>query len=206
MQNTTPAPLGVTGARNAPQAVKDTVYNMAARAALGGSAIVTGCALGADAAAVAGALSVGGVLHVYAVGNRAGSGFPCWFVPRHLAHIETAPNVLLHWLAGGPLFVPLKARLARRSLAVVQTLAAKHGTLAAFPAAPRPPRAFGRGPFPPCGSGTWSTVAAAALLSVPVFVAGHVPPSAILPVAGSWQPAYLHTVAGWLFTRPPRLL
>jgi hypothetical protein len=207
MQPLTPAPLGISGARALPLATKATVQGMAYRAALGGTFVVTGCAAGADAAAVAGTLAVGGGLLVFAVGTRTGAGFPRGFVPRHLAGIETQAGVVLFWLAGGPLTVPLVARLARRSLAVVQYLAKHGGTLAAFPAAPRPPRPFGSGPFPSCGSGTWSTVAAAALKGVPVFVAGPVAPSAVLPVAGVWQPAYLHAVAGWSFVPgTPRLL
>jgi len=73
------------------------------------------------------------------------------------------------------------------------------GGLVAFPASPRPPRAFGPGPFPSCGSGTWATVGAAALLGVPVYVVFPARPSANMPVAGTWAQSSLFGVACWAF-------
>lgn len=199
MQITTPAPLGISGARTLQPETSAIVQDMAARAARGGAFIVTGCAAGADAAAVAGTLAAGGVLLMYAVGTRTGAGFPRGFVPHHLKGIETQIGVVLRWSAGGPLTLPLRARLALRSLAVVQYLKDHGGTLAAFPATPQPPRPFGSGPFPSCGSGTWSTVAAAVLKGVPVFVTSPARPSPNLPLAGWWTPTLLYNVAGWSF-------
>jgi len=190
--------LGFSGARSLSAGQLAIAQDIARQAAHVGS-VYTGCALGADAAAVAGALPVGGLLHIFAVGTRTGAGFPRGFVPHHLGGIETTGGVILHWSAGGPLTVPLVARLARRSLAMVRAVAAAGGSLVAFPASPRPPRAFRPGPFPSCGSGTWATVGAAALLGVPVFVVYSARPSAVLPVAGVWTPALVFGVAGWAF-------
>ena len=97
----------------------------------------------------------------------------------------------MSWLAGGVLSVPLPARLAARSLAFVRFLASSGGCLVVA-ASSLPSRAFGPGPFPSCGSGSWSSAAAAVLAGVPVFAAwgggGPVPLFPALPGGGSWSP------------------
>lgn len=192
MQHTTA--IGFTGGRSLNAGQLAQVSGLAASIARSGGTIYTGCAAGADAAAIAGSGLVGGAVVVFAVGAQDGRGFPRPGVPGRLLG---ASRII--WLAGGPLTVPLVARLARRSLAMVRAVAEAGGSLVAFPASPRPPRSFGPGPFPSCGSGTWSTVAAAALLGVPVFVVSSASPSAVLPVAGAWAPSSLFGVAGWAF-------
>lgn len=203
MQHTTA--IGFTGGRSLNAGQLAIAQDIARQAAHVGS-VYTGCALGADAAAVAGALPVGGLLHIFAVGTRTGAGFPRGFVPHHLGGIETTGGVILHWSAGGPLTVPLVARLARRSLAMVRAVALAAGALVAFPVAPCPPRPFKPGPFPSCGSGTWATVAAAARLSVPVFAVCPFAPSAALPVGGAWVQATLLGHACWAFVPATRKL
>jgi hypothetical protein len=189
---------GFSGARSLGAGHLAIVQDIARQAASVGS-VYTGCAAGADAAAVAGA---GGAAHVFAVGTWYGSGFPRRGTPPAIAWqqgLGAVPASRITWLAGGPLTVPLVARLARRSLAMVRAVALAAGALVAFPASPCPPRAFGPGPFPSCGSGTWATVGAAALLGVPVYVVSSAPPSAVLPVAGAWAQSSLFGVAGWAF-------
>lgn len=185
--------FGFTGARYLNAQSLAVVKNMATAATQSGI-VYTGCAVGADAAAIAGA---GKLARVFAVGAPTGAGFPVGLHPA-LATAAWQGNHIT-WLAGGPLHVPLVARLARRSLAMVRALALAGGALVAFPATGAPPRAFGPGPFPSCGSGTWSTVAAAALLGVPVFVVCSARPSAVLPVTGTWVQSSLFGMAGWAF-------
>ena len=73
-----------------------------------------GCATGADAIALqAGSFRV----HVYTAFNRAGEGsFSGSNVAGVLAVWQSWP---VHWLAGGPLTVPLVARLMARSIAAL---------------------------------------------------------------------------------------
>jgi hypothetical protein len=191
--------IGITGARSLNAAQLATVQDITRQAARVGS-VYTGCATGADAAALAAANIHA---HCFAVGASNGAGFPGRGLPPHIIAAVKWENKIT-WLAGGPLSVPLVARLARRSLAMVRALALAGGALVAFPASPRPPRYFGPGPFPSCGSGTWATVAAAARLSVPVFVVWPVAPSAVLPTAGAWVQATLFGVACWAFVPAAR--
>lgn len=186
--------IGISGARSLNAQQLAVVQHVARQAAQTGI-VYTGCAVGADAAAWAGAYKK---THIFAAGNVRGEGFPAKMPPDHLQRAAMA-DCNITWLAGGPLSLPLVARLARRSLAMVRAVAKAGGSLVAFPASPCPPRAFGPGPFPSCGSGTWSTVGAAALLGVPVFVVCSARPSADLPVAGVWTPALVFGVAGWAF-------
>lgn len=171
-----------------------------------GAVVASGCAVGADSAALSGAVAAGGLPVVFAVGSFAGVGFPAPGVPAAVA-AAAAAGAPVRWLAGGGLGVPLAARLARRSLALVRWLSARGGVLVCA-ASSLPSARFGPGPFPSCGSGSWSSVAAAALLSVPVFV---VPFGALLvgvgapacfprlPGGGSWGPAgvLLAGLSGW---------
>ena len=190
--------IGITGARSLNATQLSTVQEIAQQAAHAGS-VYTGCALGADAAAVAGARAASSALRIFAVGAPDGTGFPRGYVPRHVETLGAQPGVCVSWLAGGPLSVPLVARLARRSLAMLRAVAVAGGALVAFPAASAPPRAFGSGPFPSCGSGTWSTIAAAVLLNLPVFVVFPSVPLAAQAVGGYWSASSLFGCAGWWY-------
>lgn len=160
-----------------------------------GSVLSVGCASGADSAAVSSALAVGAgaCLQMFAVGGSSGAGFagPASAFPGVRAAASAGAAVT--WWAGGPASVPLRARLARRSLVCVRSaLAGGPGSgLVAFVSS-LPPRAFGSGAWPSCGSGTWSSVAAAAQLGLPVFVVplGGLSVSSlpVLPGWGSWVP------------------
>jgi hypothetical protein len=77
------------------------------------------------------------------------------------------------WFAGGR-SGPAVARLAARSLAFVHFLAASpRGSGLAVVVSGPPPRVFApaaAGRWPSCGSGSWGSVGAAALLGLPVVV------------------------------------
>lgn len=193
-----PSPIGFCGPRSLPAAGLAWVYGGAASVVRAEGSVTSGCAVGADAAALFGALSAGGLPRAFAVGSSAGTGFPRPGIPAAVAAAVRA-GAPVSWLAGGPLSLPLIPRLAARSLAFVRFLAASGGVLVCA-ASSLPRRAFGPGPFPSCGSGSWSSVAAAVLAGVPVFaVPLGVSPSAFpaLPGGGAWS-----AVAGGLFGAP----
>ncbi|OGR96314.1 MAG: hypothetical protein A2V88_05035 [Elusimicrobia bacterium RBG_16_66_12] len=183
--------VGFCGPRSLGPAGCAWVASAARAVVVGGSVVAAGCAVGADAAAVSGALSAPGGsarLRVFAVGSASGFGFPRAGYPAAVAAAFVARAASVSWLAGGVLSVPLPARLAARSLAFVRFLAASGGALVVA-ASSLPSRPFGPGPFPSCGSGSWSSAAAAVLAGVPVFVAPFgVSPAAFpaLPGGGAW--------------------
>lgn len=196
MQNSV---FGFTGARSLTPQSLSVVSALAASVARAGGTVYTCCAQGADKTAIAGSLAAHRLPVVFAVGSEDGQGFPGQGgVPGHILDL---PDVT--FLAGGPLSLPLVARLARRSLDMVRAVAAAGGSLVAFPAAGTPPRAFGPGPFPSCGSGTWSTVGAAVLLGVPVFVVLphdlNASPPGGLPAWGYWEESSQFGVTGWSY-------
>ena len=155
-----------------------------------GAVLASGCAVGADAAALSAAPLAPSRVVLFAVGSFGGAGFPAPGVPPAVA-AAAAAGASVRWLAGGALALPLAARLARRSLALVRWLSARRGLLVCA-ASSLPSSRFGPGPFPSCGSGSWASLAAAVLAGVPVAVAPFgLAPSAFpaLPGGGSWGPA-----------------
>jgi len=208
-----PSPVGFCGPRSLPSAGLAWVYGGAASVVRAEGSVTSGCAVGADAAALFGALSAGGLPRAFAVGSAAGAGFPGGRgVPASVAAAARAGGPVC-WLAGGPLSLPLGPRLAARSLAFVRFLAAAGGVLVCA-ASSLPARAFGPGPFPGSGSGSWSSVAAAVLAGVPAFVVPFgVPPAAFpaLPGGGAWSavPGGLFGARAWAWSpafSAPRLL
>jgi len=187
-----------------------------ASAVLGaGSPVFVGCALGADLAVLSALASspVAGS-RVFAAFGPGGVGVGSSSAPASVALAAFAGVPVSWWAGGGGPAVPLRGRLAARSLALVRALAAAGGSLFVFPSAlpPAPwgPAPFGHGPFGPGpfpssgGSGSWSSAAAAALLRVPVVLFPPALPSpAWLPAsalpalpgpAGWWSPAVLFGV------------
>jgi hypothetical protein len=83
-----------------------------------GGVVVCGSSAGADALVVRAALAAGGAsaLRVLAAFSASGAGAgSCSSVPSALTASSAGASVV--WLAGGPLSVPLRARLAARSAA-----------------------------------------------------------------------------------------
>ncbi len=168
-----------------------------------GSVLAVGCAAGADAAAVSSAVSSGSAsrLLLFAVGGRSGSGFAGRVSAFSGVCSAVSAGAAVAWWAGGPSSVPLRARLVGRSLACVGAAAGggPGSGLVAF-VAQLPPRPFGPGAWPSCGSGScgsgsWGSAAAAALrgLSVVVVPVGALAGVALsslpaLPGGGSWVP------------------
>jgi hypothetical protein len=144
-----------------------------------GRAVATGCAAGVDslavASAVAGGAGVGRLaprLFVFALFGPLGLGA---VGSSAVAGVQAAlcQGARVTWFAGGR-SGPIAGRLAGRSLAFVRFLAAspRRSGLVALVSGP-PPRSFAParpGGWPSCGSGSWGSVGAAALLGVPVVV------------------------------------
>lgn len=163
------------GSRLLPVSSSPLVSSVVAQVAHTGASVSVGCAIGADALVIQSALSCGAPLSVFCVGAAEGLGFSHPGVP--LAVVAAAcAGADVRWLAGGPLRVPIRARLAFRSRASVQSAAA-----AVFFVSSAHSR------------GSWGCAAYAASIHVPVFafaVGFH--PARLAPLpgqAGCWLPA-----------------
>lgn len=148
--------------------------------------ISVGCASGADAAVLSAAVAAGAAssVQVFAVGGQCGSGFAG--TASALSGVQRAQvsGASVNWWSGGSASVPLRARLVSRSLACLGSAS----SLVAFVNSP-PSRAWsGSGVWRSCGSGTWSTVAAAAGRGLPVVV---------FPVGASFQLPHLPGPGTW---------
>jgi hypothetical protein len=171
-----------------------------------GSVLAVGCAAGADAAAVSSAVAAGAAsrLLLFAVGGRSGAGFAGRASAVAGVRSAVAAGAAVSWWAGGAVSVPLRARLVGRSLACVGAAAAggPGSGLVAF-VGQLPPRVFGAGAWPSCGSGSWGSAGAAALRGLPVVVvpvgslAGvSVSSLPVLPGKGSWSPVLSGALSG----------
>lgn len=185
------------GSRSLPSSLP--LVGQVAGALLGaGSVLAVGCAAGADAAVVSSVVAAGAAtqLQLLVVGGASGAGFAGRWSAVSGVHAAVAAGASVAWWAGGSSLVPVRVRLARRSLACVQVAAAggQGSGLVAFVSS-LPSRGFGSGAWPSCGSGSWSSTAAAARLGLPVVVfpvaqlAGvSVSSLPALPGGGSWVP------------------
>ncbi len=139
-----------------------------------GRSLVVGCAAGADAAALNAAVSAGaaGRVSVLAAFGPGGQGAAGSASAVSVVAAAQAVGASVSWWAGGGQGVPLRARLVGRSLAAVRsaTGSGPGAGLVAVVGGPPPRRWSGSGPWWSCGSGSWSSVAAAAALGLPVVV------------------------------------
>lgn len=177
--------IGFCGLRHLPTPLPSAPIT----AALGqGGDIATGCCLGTDQAVIRSVLASGHAdrLTIFAAFGPTGAGSCSLSAVADVIAAQHA-GADVRWLAGGELCVPLRGRLAQRSLAMIRHLARHRGSLVAIATAP-PRQPFGPGPFPACGSGTWATVAAASLMALPITVImpGDTFEPPALPTGGSW--------------------
>jgi hypothetical protein len=196
----------VCGSRVLPQCAAPLVGSVASALLSAGSVLAAGCAVGADAAAVSSAVAAGAAsrLLLFAVGGRSGAGFAGRASAVAGVRSAVAAGAAVSWWSGGPVAVPLRARLVGRSLACVGAAAAggAGSGLVAF-VGQLPPRAFALGAWPSCGSGSWSSAGAAALRGLPVVVVpvGSLAGVAVsslpaLPGGGSWSPVSAGALSG----------
>ncbi|WP_445005158.1 DNA-processing protein DprA [Halomonas mongoliensis] len=160
--------IAIVGGRQVPPVVAAQVAQVAALLTARGHSLVTGCATGADRAAVAAALS-GRVplasLQVLAAFGPGGQG-ACPVSATAAVQAFAAQGGGVVWWAGGGPSVPLRARLAGRA---AQVVASASGGLVAF--------------LP--GRGSWRACRLAAARGLPVVVIS----SALEPLgAGQWVP------------------
>jgi hypothetical protein len=153
-----------------------------------GRGIAVGCAAGADATVISSVLAAGASsqLRVFAAFGPGGAGAAGSVSAVSVVSQAATNGVPVTWWAGGPASVPLRGLLASRSLACVRSVVGSGAGagLVAFVSA-LPSRSWGSGAFPSCGSGSWSSVAAAAKLGLPVVV---FPVGALVGVASAQLP------------------
>ncbi|BBL77541.1 hypothetical protein [Methylomagnum ishizawai] len=163
--------VAVAGSRALPPAGLALVQRVARALVASGRSLAVGCASGADAA-VLGAVPASAVSVFAAFGPGGVGSCPVSAVSAVAAVAAAGGSVV--WWAGGPASVPLAARLAARSAAVVG--AASSGCVVFFGS--------------PCSRGSLLAASLAAGRSLPVvaFPVGF--PGSALPSlgAGSWVP------------------
>ena len=141
--------VAFAGSRSLPSSARSLVASVVGAVLASGRRVGVGCAVGADAFALAAALAVSpAAVSVFAVGGPRGLGFSSGSALA-LVRRAFASGALVAWRAGGPLSVPLRARLALRSRACVAVAAASGAGagLVAFVSAP-----------PPSSVGSWRSV------------------------------------------------
>jgi len=200
--------VGFCGPRVAPVVAAPLVGRTVAAVLRQGRAVATGCASGVDALVVAAALGAGAGSSLFVFSAFGPSGLGVVGSSSSLVGVAAAAGAGAHvaWFAGGgpgsvgsgASLPPARARLAGRSLAFVRFVAGQGpgsglvGFVSGSPFAP-----FGPGPWPACGSGSWGSLGAAALLGLPVIAfpcgwssfPGPVGLPALPGPAGSWAPA-----------------
>lgn len=205
--------VAFTGSRLLPSyaAPGGLVSQLVATVIRSGRSIATGCATGADSAVISAVLAQGATasLRIHCAFSAEQPSHPAlpafhgsWrFSGIPAVRAASRAGALVFWRAGAPsadatwgATNTLVARLSRRSVHMVSSLAwgRQQGSgLIAFVTTP-PPRPVRVGTsWAPCGSGTWSTVALAAGLGIPVVVFPIRAGVGVLPAwpGGSWHPA-----------------
>ena len=197
------APVGFSGSRTLSPAAASVAGAVARGVVASGALGLVGCAAGADAVLMSAFVGAGAAarLSVFAAFGPGGAGAAGRASAVSGVEAAAAAGASVAWWAGGPVSVPVQARLARRSLAFVRALASSGGRLLVFPSA-LPPRALGAGAWPSCGSGSWSSACAAARLGVAVVVvpafAGPLP----LLGPGAWAPVSVAGAPAWRWAPP----
>jgi hypothetical protein len=171
------ASIGFCGSRSLPASAQPLVASVVSSVLSGSSArVVVGCSVGADALVLASVPPVS----LFRVSVFASFGFG----GRGACALSAVPSVLaaarggafVNWWAGGRLSVPLRVRLARRSVALVRFIARRRSALVCFLASPS-----SRGSLLAC------RVAARLGVTVFVFCVGFSPSQLPRLGRGSWS-------------------
>lgn len=204
--------VGFCGPRFGPAAAaEEEVAAVVGSVLASGRAVAAGCAAGVDALVVSAAVAAGGGPRLFVFAAFGPSGLGALPGSSSLAGVSASvrAGASVSWWAGGapgPVgsgrrVPPVVGRLVGRSLAFVRFCAASGpgsglvGFVSSAPERPFAPAASGG--WPSCGSGSWGSLGAAALLGLPVvvFPVGWVgfAGASSLPLlpgrAGSWVPA-----------------
>lgn len=141
-----------------------------------GQSVHVGCSVGADALVISWAVRSPSFLHVFAAFAPSGAGsFSLSAV--QLVRQAAAAGASVSWLAGGPLSLPLAARLIRRSILAMQGCSA-----AVF--------------FKP-GPGSLAVAARAIAASLPVFAFCVSAPACVPGCAGRWVASSFMSFSCW---------
>ncbi len=171
--------VGFCGSRALPPGVSASVV---ASVVASGRGVAVGCCVGGDRlvlSAVPSAVAAAGRLSVFAAFGPGGAGACSASAVGPVLAAAAAGGSVRWWAGGGP-GVPLRGRLASRSVALVRAVAAS-GPGASFVGLVASPCPAGLRPsavWSSCGSGSWSSLALAAGLGVPVVV---------FPLGWSWS-------------------
>ena len=143
-----------------------------------GASVQVGCCVGADALVINSAVSLGaaGRLSISSAFAQGGGG-SCFLSAVSAVAAAAAAGASVSWLAGGPLSVPLPARLSRRSQAALAG-----ASCAVF--------------FQP-GSGSLAVAAHAVAARLPVFAFCSTTPQPIPGYPGAWVAAQFTGLACW---------
>jgi hypothetical protein len=179
------ASVGFCGSRSLPVSAQPLVTSVVSSVLSGSSArLVVGCSVGADALVLSSVpQSSLSRVSVFAAFGFSGRG-ACSLSAVPLVAAAGRGGAFVNWWSGGRLSVPLRLRLAKRSLALVQFLARRRSALVCFLSSPK-----SRGSLLACRL--------AARFGVPVFVfcVGFSPSRLPRLGRGSWS---LVQVAGSL--------
>lgn len=117
--------IAFEGSRALPAAAGGLVAQLVGAVLASGGRVATGCCVGSDAAVISAVLRAGAAprLSVFAAYGPGGAG-SCSLSAVPVVAAAAAAGASVGWWAGGPVAVPLRARLARRSGAVVRAGAA----------------------------------------------------------------------------------
>lgn len=177
--------IGFAGSRSLPPSAASSVGAVVSAVLASGAGVVAGCAVGADAAVVSAVLAAGAGsrLALVAAFGPGGAG-ACPVSAVGAVGAAAAAGAAVSWWAGGGAGVPLSARLAGRTRAVVARLAAapRAGLVVFF---------WGRASR---GSLLACRLALAAGVPVVAFFWGGCPPVSLPGVA--WVPAGAGVWAG----------
>ena len=189
----------ICGSRQLPSAAFALIDTLVGVLLAHGRALIVGCAAGADRVALNAAMQLApsrlSVLAAFGPGGKGAAGSASAVAAVQAAARAGVP--VLWWAGGGPT-VPLRARLAVRSLSAVRQVAssgAGAGLIAVVGSLPS--RSWtGHGPWWSCGSGSWSSVAAADAFGLRVVVfpvgaagLGGARLPALPSAPGHWAPA-----------------
>ena len=152
------ASVGFCGSRSLPVSAQPLVTSVVSSVLSGSSArLVVGCSVGADALVLSSVpQSSLSRVSVFAAFGFSGRG-ACSLSAVPVVAAAGQGGAFVNWWSGGRLSVPLRLRLAKRSLALVQFLARRRSALVCFLASPK-----SRGSLLACR--------VAVRLGIPVFV------------------------------------
>jgi len=132
------ASVGFCGSRSLPASAQPLVASVVSSVLSGSSArLVVGCSVGADALVLSSVpQSSLSRVSVFAAFGFSGRG-ACSLSAVPVVAAAGQGGAFVNWWSGGRLSVPLRLRLAKRSLALVQFLARRHSALVCFLASPK---------------------------------------------------------------------